>query len=341
MAAFRFTVYLFAILLCPFAVSQIVPSPEHTLNFTGTVTDAETREAIPKFNVYFGHFGQAYQNVSSDSVYWETKPDAGSNGTYKFSGSDARASVFAVKVTEEGYETALSRHISPDEGDVSLNFALKKLPPGTSARIHGIVLQPDGTPAANADIAMNTFYNNELLKITNGRTVETEKPFVVSTDAEGRFQFEYIDFEEAPRFYNHSIGGQKKINYILYCLHDSGFSRLTEVDWQSLDTSKTITLQPWGRIEGVVKIGSQLDANRKVWCQVWYIPSDQIYPFRSAPPWQPDNPNPLHIDPVIADESGKFSFDRVYPSGYVRVWRSIINEDTRAASLLTFERFQM
>ena len=340
----RFSAWFFVILvICPVAVlaqnAIILPSQESTLTLSGKVTDAKTGEPLPAFNVYFGHFGPAIQRVSMnhDQGYWESKRNADSNGSYHFSGSNTQASVFAVKMTAEGYETAVSRYISPDEGTLTLDFALEKLPPEKSARVHGIVLLPDGKPAADVNVVMATFYNPQCL-ILNGRQIEereihtgdrrigtkqtgNENPYITSTDNEGRFQFGYIDFEE-----EHSVRGntlfpeQKKVDFVLYFLHDSGFGRLPQPDWEK---DKTIILQPWGRIEGIARIGSQLNKNQVVWCQASFIPPNQMNPFRSVGfPLTPDH-NRLRYDDITTDESGKFSIERVAPGSFVKVSRMI------------------
>jgi len=93
---------------------------EDPLNITGKVTDAETGEAIQKFNVYFG---RKYPN--NPQIYWEIKRGAGANGTYRVGGNDVRNDV-VVKVEAEGYESAASRDIAFNEGSVAIDFALKK-----------------------------------------------------------------------------------------------------------------------------------------------------------------------------------------------------------------------
>lgn len=336
MSTHRLTLAVFVCVLCTFAASTqnapIVPDADHTLSLAGKVTDAQNGEAIPKFNVYFGHFGQNIQrnSMNKDRCYWEAKPNAGNNGTYKFTGSNAQASVFAVKITAEGYEPAVSRFLSPDEGNLTIDLALKKLPPEKSARIYGTVLLPDGKPAAKADVAMLTFYNNDDnkgLRIQNGRITKGEKPYILSTDNEGRFQFDYIDFEEEPHGHQSFslLEGQQKDDFILYYLHDTGFAQLTQSDWEALDKNKTVKLIPWTRIEGTINVGTQPNKNQNVTCRLFInrsraeITSD---PFYSISVFKPDNVNPLSQERVNTDESGKFVFERVVPISRIEIgWR--------------------
>jgi len=289
---------------------------EDPLNVTGKITDAETGEIIPTFDVYFG---QNYSNV--DRRHWELKRGAGANGTYRINNNDVRADV-AVKIEAEGYEPTISRDITRDEGNVTIDLALKKLSPEKTVGIHGIVLQPDGKPASEVSVAMAT-HGEGSPYIQNGRVQNEREPYTISADKEGRFKFKYINFEEEsenqPTHYPPNI---QKVDFILLFLHDSGFKRLTQQDWEALDESKTVTLEPWGRVEGTIKVGTQLGKNLPIWGWVSFTEGGQMFgnePYLS-----------MHYE-TTADESGKFVINRL-PASFVRVGRKIEFGDRASTS---------
>jgi hypothetical protein len=142
----------------------------------------------------------------------------------------------------------------------------------TDGGIYGIVLQPDGKPAAEVSVAMATHkgwtnFENNVIPDNQGTHYIT---YVASTDKDGRFQFKYIDFDkesEGKQF--HFRPEETVVDFILFIRHDTGFKRITQKDWEALNAGlngeeKTITLEPWGRIEGTVKIGTKPGKNVKV-----------------------------------------------------------------------------
>ena len=182
--------------------------------------------------------------------------------------------------------------------------------------IYGTVLSPDGKPLADVDIAMATHGNN-WVTIRNGRLNEGREPYTVSTDKDGKFKFTYIDFEEESRN-RHFYPGYPKADFLLLFLHDTGFKRIMQQDWESLDENKTVTLERWGRVEGTVKTGTQPGKNLPVFSQFAFS-NDQ---FATV--------NEPHVSlwyETTADELGKFSFDRIPPS-FVTVSRTINFNDT-------------
>ena len=288
---------------------------EDPLSISGSVADAATGAAIPNFEVYFA------QNVSETRTYWEIKRGAGAKGTYRVGTTYPTDGEAAVKIEAEGYEPAISRNIAYNEGNITLDFALKKLSPEKAAGIHGIVLLPDGKPAADVSVAMAT-HGESRPYIQNGRLERSnEDSYTVSTNKEGRFQFKHIDFEKEAQ-QRFLPPGMPKVDFILLFLHDSGFKRLTQQDWESLDENKTVTLESWGRIEGTVKIGTQPGKKLPVQCDVSF--SNERTRFVELPVYAP---YVFMSYNTIADESGKFSLERV-PPGFVIVGRTIKFNDT-------------
>ena len=280
------------------------------LKISGSVIDAETGEAIPKFNVYFG------RTQSDGKMYWNIERGAATAGAYSVGTvEEVVAGPCAVKIESLDYEPAISRNISYSEEHITIDFALSKLS-SDKAVIHGTVLQPNGTPAGEVGIAMVTL-NRSWLDIQNGR-LGGEEPYTISADKDGKFKFAYIDFEEESKGRFHGQPGRLKVDYLLFFLHDSGFKRLTQQEWKSLDENKIVTLEPWGRIEGTVKIGTQPGKNLPVQCRLSFDDERRVY---GSEPY-------VHLQyETTADESGRFSWDRV-PASFVRVARTIRFNDT-------------
>ena len=277
------------------------------LIISGSVTDAETAEAVQKFDVYFG------RTQSDGRVHWKLEPNAGTEETYNVSTEEEGvAGPCAVKIEAVGYAPSISRDIRYNEESITVNFALLKLLPG-QAGIYGIVLQPGGMPAEDAAIAMAT-HNRNRSDIQFGR-IDRGDRYTVTADAAGKFQFMYIDFEEEAE--KRVPTGVPRADYILFLLHDTGFKRITQQDWDALNEPKIITLEPWGSIEGTVKVGTQPGSNLPVQCSMSF--SNE----RSGSVREPL----VRISyQVTADASGKFSFDKVPPST-VRVQRAIRYHD--------------
>jgi len=210
--------------------------------------------------------------------------------------------------------------------------------------IYGIVLQPDGKPTAeNARVIMAThdvfhtqILNNDVPNPQGTFYRTSDTPLVVSTDEEGRFKFPLIAFDKTHEDICCARPEQPLVNFILFIRHDTGFKRLPQQEWQALDRNKTITLEPWGRIEGTVNVGTQPGKNVQVECSVLF--QDGHFHNSNEPMVH------MHYE-ATADESGKFSFDRVAPS-FARVARTMTyhnhgvhNHD--AQSFLALDRIEL
>lgn len=220
------------------------------LKVTGKVLDAETGEAVPTFKVFWG----SKFEMNAD-FYWGLQANAGKEGFYSLSESYPQNS-FGVKIEAEGYESAISRDIKPEEGTITIDFSLKKLSAAQlSKRLQGVVLTPDGKPAANATVALST--PKVFLYVDNGKFRNAKEPYITKTDKNGAFQFAYIDFAKERLPEQNDEPGEKVSDYTLYVSHDSGFRRLTQDDKETEFKTKPITLEKWGRIEGTVHAGTQ------------------------------------------------------------------------------------
>lgn len=256
---------------------------EHTitmlplLRIKGRAIDEETGQTIPTFTVCPGvDWGDGR------AIYWERRQKKSyTDGVYEVAFSEPRSAHY-VLVEAEGYLPGVSRPFEDGEGEVTYDLALKK-----GAGVSGTIRFADGQPVIGAEVVLCT--PSQGVYIRNGRIQQRLDNVSVRTGQDGRFAF-----------------AAQTDAYCLVVLHDKGCAEVTEDD---LAASPDVTLQPWGRVEGKVLIGSKPGADEEI--RVIFVrPYDQ-----GAPRVQFDCSS-------VADKEGRFGFDRV-PAGDARVCRMV------------------
>ncbi|MBN9693325.1 MAG: sigma-70 family RNA polymerase sigma factor [Verrucomicrobia bacterium] len=242
----------------------------------GTVTDRDSGEPIPDFRVY--------QLTGSRSLVAE-----GTLGQFAFQadqGALASYSALNPKRTPEilvranRYQEQRFSLPAATNGELSIHCALVP-----EERVQGVVLLPDQRPVAGAEVAFlgerigffqhepHTFGKISLGAGTSGSTVQTA--------ADGAF--EIVRAVDASR---------------LSVVHRDGWANVAVDDVRQAP----VILQPWGRVQGVVRIGGEL------WPGVALV----LAPATSEVP-------ALRYEfETVADGSGRFEFPRV-PPGKVRL----------------------
>jgi len=204
----------------------------------GSVSDSETGQPIPKFRVIEGE-----TNANARTFWRDRSATTASDGNFDVSpfSYDQPGLAFFIRIVADGYLPASSRAIIPGESDVNLEFKLKK---GTGPS--GIVKLPDGSPAVGADVYLNcptkyglSLWNNQQRYLSVG-----PDQFWVKTDREGRFAFQLKDEP-----------------FGVMVLHPKGVAQKSADDFTK---SNTLTLEPFGRIEGVVRIGAEPGARQMI-----------------------------------------------------------------------------
>jgi len=251
---------------------------EHTLTLrkafavSGWVTDAETRLTIPSFKAIPG-FG-----ISK----WSRQRTApGTNGEYHLT-FDELSPNFLVRIEAEGYETAVSKPLVPNGDGVVCNFELARA--DERLAVSGVVRLPDGAPAVGAEVALCTLENSIVLG--DGRFLNRDQDIVTDTDAGGRFRFPLV----------HAA-------HTVVAVHAVGFGRTR---LQERGQEVQLALQPWGRIEGVVRTRDGHWAGREV--QMWDYSMNQY-----AGAVIPDSTSAFS---VRTDDQGRFGFGRVPPGDF-------------------------
>ncbi|MDR2168902.1 MAG: carboxypeptidase regulatory-like domain-containing protein [Planctomycetaceae bacterium] len=286
------------------------------LQISGKITDAETNKPVQNFKVYRGMGSE-----TGDEMYWEIMPNSNNDATY-FISEDYPSDHFRVKIEAEGYEPAISRKISPNEGTITIDLPLKKLSTKQLDEIlKGTVLNPDKTPAAEANVVLITPKHKEhttriqygAIMIQDDEITLEDKKFAVKTDKNGNFKFEWINFEE-----EHYTKESRTRNddYVLYVMGKSGFKRITQNEMKNVFNKEPIILEKWGRIEGVAKLGTKPASNFIIEYRPSFgegdSPSSSLFPS-----WQ-----------ILSksDENGKFCIEQIPPGkGYIS--RNVFNKE--------------
>ena len=203
-----------------------------TFLLTGKVVDGETGEAVPEFNVVRGlSWGHSFD----EHVNWEFhNVTQGYNGALSMEDDPRRPSNPGMKakflVSAEGFLPQISAAIETT-GWHEIDFKLEKgLGP------HGEVLDSAGNPVEGAEVVMLgagyvTLGKKKLERVRNlGSNL-------ARTDARGHFQLP----ASLP-------------NPRVAVIHDTGFVEIADFD---SNESLRLALQPWGKINGVLKAGTK------------------------------------------------------------------------------------
>jgi hypothetical protein len=261
----------------------IVLYPKLTLN--GRVTDAQTGAPLPKFRLVKGRSVE-WRN----EIHWAENDGADVESDRYSVQFDEPSAALYLSVTAPGFKPAQSRAFKPSEGSQVFDFALER-----GASISGAVLLPDGKPAAGAEVALGTDMQEGQVSLRSGR-FDPHKDFPkVTTGPDGRFAF---PAPERP--------------FVLVALSDAGYADITSSEFTK--TAKLV-LQPWGRIDGVVRIGPRAGVK-------------QTLAFRSMRPASTGEYVFNYDYWTHSDERGRFQFNRVIP-GPGTVSRTIYTDLSR------------
>jgi hypothetical protein len=194
------------------------------LEISGSVIDAETKQAVKTFRVVPGH---RYER----NLFWFTQGSYTAADGHYWLREDHDSLAHLVRIEADGYLVATSRDIKSNEGTVRVDFALKK-----AKNIAATVLTPTGQPAAGAEIVLGVA--DSFISVTNGRIRNAESAVRYEADAEGRFSFP-----------------NPNCAFQLVVTHDSGFAHVMS------DVRDKIALTAWARVEGTFRVGSQAVAD--------------------------------------------------------------------------------
>jgi hypothetical protein len=250
------------------------------LVISGKVIDAETKKPINQFRVVPRsryRKGVEAQSMGSESM--------ATNGQYRIRKTYEQFA-YVVLIEADGYVPVESRDIKSDEGNVSIDFALKK-----AVDLVATVFTADGAPAAKAKVALGLA--GDSIFVTNGEIMildDNSPRKRWTTDQAGQFHLPpLID------------------RYWLVATHPAGFARL-KCDPKSNPGS--IRLTPWARVAGSYRVSGKLQPKAQIWIQ-----------HSTAHALGGQEGLEIGVGYVQkTDDGGRFHFDRVVP-GEGRVGR--------------------
>lgn len=265
----------------PLQGAEGTPDTSNLRAVSGRVVDADTGVAVAEFRVTAG------KDLGGGTRGWEfARTTQGRGGEFSHL-VDVRWKEPRLRVDAPGYIPAVSEPVRPGSGE-RVDIRLRRgVGPG------GIVLHPDGTPAAGVRVALLCAHNQIVSVSPTGEIFDgSGQTQTRVTDSAGRFEFE-------PDVQMHAI----------LAVAERGFS------WVRLEGDvASITLQPWGRIEGVL------------WQEGRPWPNERLHlstgqPRRTAEPWFGGKGYYL-TGSAVTDNAGRFTFERV-PAGRNVVVQSV------------------
>jgi hypothetical protein len=203
---------------------------------TGRVLDEETGEPVAVFSVVPG------QSFSPGQTYWERhQTQSGRDGRFTLRDSDTgmmgvQGMQRRVLIEARGYLPSMS---DPFAGPTNLVVRLKR---GSGPQ--GVVVGPDGGRVAGAQVTMAAGMEYAYMD-EPPRFRQTGAPSVlVMTGPDGAFEL-------PPRI---EVRG-------IYAAHEQGIGWIGP---EELAATSKIVLQPWGRIEGVLKVGDRVTEEQSI-----------------------------------------------------------------------------
>ena len=248
---------------------RIILTP--ALNLSGSATDAETGAPLETFKVIPG-----YGEGPGEQVWERDDSRPGANGQFKLAFTESRQP-WKLRVEAKGYQPFVVERIAPDFSGV-LEIALT--PAQASDTIRGVVLLPNGTPAAGASVALLTLDYGASLHRASFQTDGTGT--VTNTDPQGNFAF-----AADPRA--HSVAA----------VSAAGFVKLRVKNFAE---PVTLKLQPWARLEG-----TQALSERSRPMEYVTLMDNACWNYHGAVTL---DINTFNVKP---DSEGRFVFDQVPP----------------------------
>lgn len=216
-----------------------------SLVITGRVRDLATKKSIEQAEVEVGRV-----DPETGEVVWLGRAENGgrtfaSGGFLQSTVEAEEPATYQLRVKARGYAPFVTRSIRSDEGEVKIDALLA--PPDDAKPLTGVVLTPDGKPAAGAEVILAGPLDGITIK--EGQIEQTHDNRRVTADAEGRFAIPPAAQPESP-------------HCVVVAAHESGYAEISRADVE--DTS-TVRLAAWGQVEGTCKIGTRAMAHHPIW----------------------------------------------------------------------------
>ncbi len=204
-----------------------------SLRVSGNVEDAQTHERILEFKAIpcRGEGVAGYDRAETRKGQW---------GAYQVEFSEP-GGPFRVRIEAEGYEPAMSPAMADHPPEQQQDFLLRRV--DANKVLRGVVVGPDGRPAANVGVALLTF--EQGVTLYNGTFKRSDGALLTTTDEHGQFKF-------AADPQAHTLVAADPVEgFALLRMHRSV-------------QPFTLSLRPWGRIEGRVVLSGAPAPNQQV-----------------------------------------------------------------------------
>jgi peroxiredoxin len=240
----------------------------------GKVFDAETRKPVESFTVIPGR----KYSQEEVQIHWERYSGMrGRDGEYSLRVENYMFQPEArVLVEAPGYEPQISPPFR-NPGSYTNDFALKK-----GRGISGVVLLPDGSPAAGATLLLVESGENASLEMGGQLRGSGSSADVVRSDAQGRFEF-------TPK-----LDADK-----VFASHEAGFAELKPA---GSGATNRVVLQKWGRIHGALRVGDGTEGTVRLQNRYDRYSDSAIRPAMLSFYWKAET-----------DTNGQFLFEKVPP----------------------------
>ncbi len=254
-------------------VLSIVPSRE--LRIRGTVTDAETGRPIETFTVVPG------TEIGGPTLWTVEFAKVRHGGRYEFSFSEMGTQPHRARIEAMGYLPAISPAYPHNAGEKVFDVRLVK-----GEWVAGVVHGTDGRPLAGAEVVVATAPG---LDIDGGKSYQRIYHPHLVTGPDGRFAFSPPD---GP--------------YRIVALHELGYAEATG---ERLAESREMVIEPWGRVEGTLRVAGQPRPNETVIASV----NDE--------PIEHQGPGVHYQSRAQTDANGRFVIERVTPGDVCVQWQ--------------------
>lgn len=279
------------------------PAAAPGLSISGRVLDAETGKPIANGRIVPTGFEF---DDSPDRITWQSQYlKEFAEGRFRYD-TDRPWEKTRLRIEADGYRPAMTRVVNRAEKSVEIDVKLVR------DIYAGVVLLPNGQPAAKAQLAVASHTNEvtvRLGKLTyGGHGARLRK--VAEADEQGRFE---LPAESDPS--------------VLVVAHASGYAEITTIEPATAKNAREsqpsaaakpknhqalkITVQPWGRVEGRIFTRDKPVVGAKYW--VYQARTDDVF-VRSN-------------HDVESDAEGRFVIERIPPGGHGICQRYVANSD--------------
>jgi RNA polymerase sigma factor (sigma-70 family) len=245
--------------------------PGSPLRIRGVVVDAETGHGIQTFRVV--------PMVEPSDILKLDEVRTHHGGRYAFD-NPQNGQPYRIRIEARGYLPALSPEYPIDGGEQVFNARLSK-----GRWIEGVVRGLDGRPLAGAEVIL---VSGNGVHIQGGREYQREHHTHLVTESDGRFEFSPPGFP-----------------YRIVVLHEQGYA---EASAAALDGGEGVAIEPWGRIEGTLRVGGRTLARETIYVQTEEGRND---------PAETRIQMSFHVQTV---DRGHFVVDRVPPGEAEAYW---------------------